>query len=778
MWIENFDRMRIVELTRTAHDRTTYRALVHALSKELAPKRPARMDGTYVITLAFTNSWSHIVSLKVCIHIMLPLYLVLHPVLSYCRDVLLMTSMHIISFDLVLKQHPRNCCSSRCCSTSAMFFFHKCFLAVRLGNTVLVNCYLPCNKNTVKLAQTVYSYTYKTFLKYFVFNKGQIMFCFTPEKSFDFINASFWFNVALYFLWKTFFVEKKNSKLVYAYTYDQFSENRFVNCSAETALRFFLEDHIEKGLMDGFDDNVSRHGITNIFELPSGEVWWKVVCRLYKCIMENVEVKEGTSTGKLSQILPSLKTMMGTDVKFSEIKCSKVLPLAIAAYQEGLPSHYTKEHHETKLAHAVALFSMHARGSMVEKYLAKLEEECVTIWGKGRRMCETLSLTGNPCINSIHRLPQEEKTDEEKSLPVMDHSSGVRMVAACNCGRKQGPREDPFDLKAANLYIYDLMEIDCCSHLEHVDLDISFKKLIDILQLFVQYGSEGIFANVRITYQILLAIAVSTASNVRSFSKLKLILTRLRSDQNERLVDIVPYLGQPTDLVSSFSSWSLKCVGPSSYYSHNIGLSDMMPGFLAHTGFLLPWDVAVKIEHAEKWPTILESSRRHRSGRTDKYSKNLKSEAEFTVKIFIGEEYECPRGHRFICCAPEKALRAPTTGVKETAVKIIAWAIAYLWLPCFISRVSNKSLIAQLMRIHIVTPKAPVTVTLDPHIRFGTDMQGITFVTGKKEAIKLSQSAYWILRLPYPFSDLFFHPIFQNSLICEAFLAVFTECTQ
>ncbi|KAK2726698.1 hypothetical protein QYM36_007512 [Artemia franciscana] len=408
---------------------------------------------------------------------------------------------------------------------------------------------------------------------------------------------------------------------------------------------------------------------------------------------------------------------MGTDVKFSEIKCSKVLPLAIAAYQEGLPSHYTKEHHETKLAHAVALFSMHARGSMVEKYLAKLEEECVTIWGKGRRMCETLSLTGNPCINSIHRLPQEEKTDEEKSLPVMDHSSGVRMVAACNCGRKQGPREDPFDLKAANLYIYDLMEIDCCSHLEHVDL-----------------GNE--------------------------------------QDEHQ---DIVPYLGQPTDLVSSFSSWSLKCVGPSSYYSHNIGLSDMMPGFLAHTGFLLPWDVAVKIEHAEKWPTILESSRRHRSGRTDKYSKNLKSEAEFTVKIFIGEEYECPRGHRFICCAPEKALRAPTTGVKETAVKIIGSDMPlYMTCPCR----SNKSLIAQLMRIHIVTPKAPVTVTLDPHIRFGTDMQGITFVTGKKEAIKLSQSAYWILRLPYPFSDLFFHPIFQNSLICEAFLAVFTECTQ
>ena len=45
-WIENFYRKCIVELTRTVHDRTTYRALVPALSKGVASKRPTRMDGT------------------------------------------------------------------------------------------------------------------------------------------------------------------------------------------------------------------------------------------------------------------------------------------------------------------------------------------------------------------------------------------------------------------------------------------------------------------------------------------------------------------------------------------------------------------------------------------------------------------------------------------------------------------------------------------------------------------------------------------------------------
>lgn len=54
------------------------------------------------------------------------------------------------------------------------------------------------------------------------------------------------------------------------------------------------------------------------------------------------------------------------------------------------------------------------------------------------------------------------------------------------------------------------------------------------------------------------------------------------------------------------------------------------------------------------------------------------------------------------------------------------------------------------MRIHIVTPKAPVHVTLNPRVQPGPPPCPI-FVTGCEEPIKLSQSAYWILRLPYPF---------------------------
>lgn len=56
---------------------------------------------------------------------------------------------------------------------------------------------------------------------------------------------------------------------------------------------------------------------------------------------------------------------------------------------------------------------------------------------------------------------------------------------------------------------------------------------------------------------------------------------------------------------------------------------------------------------------------------------------------------------------------------------------------------------AQLMRIHVVTPKAPVHVTLNPMVQLDEN-GGPIFVTGFDIPIELTQSTYWVLRLPYP----------------------------
>lgn len=121
-----------------------------------------------------------------------------------------------------------------------------------------------------------------------------------------------------------------------------------------------------------------------------------------------------------------------------------------------------------QLAQAKRIFSQHARGPACEKYIKQLEEDCVRVWKAGRQLCEAISLTGNPCVNEVgikselymtyHFLPDctlslqlhrllESVEIEEKDLPEKPHCSQLKTKAACNCGRKQAERDDPFTLK-------------------------------------------------------------------------------------------------------------------------------------------------------------------------------------------------------------------------------------------------------------------------------------------------------------------------------------------
>lgn len=74
--------------------------------------------------------------------------------------------------------------------------------------------------------------------------------------------------------------------------------------------------------------------------------------------------------------------------------------------------------------------------------------------------------------------------------------------------------------------------------------------------------------------------------------------------------------------------------------------------------------------------------------------------------------------------------------------------IKIICIECFRS---NKPLIAQLMRIHMVTPKAPVRVTLNPRVQPAPNAP--IFIASAEQPIPLTQSAYWVLRLPYPFVE-------------------------
>uniref|UniRef100_A0A182XB25 Nonsense-mediated mRNA decay factor SMG8 n=1 Tax=Anopheles quadriannulatus TaxID=34691 RepID=A0A182XB25_ANOQN len=208
------------------------------------------------------------------------------------------------------------------------------------------------------------------------------------------------------------------------------------------------------------------------------------------------------------------------------------------------------------------------------------------------------------------------------------------------------------------------------------------------------------------------------------------------------------HIASPAGLLPRFPSWSLVCLGSSSIYTHNTGLPEhVQSGFLSGSNFLLPWDVSVRLEHAQCWAASYEKIRNRKKGNPHS-SKSFEHNKTFTLKIFIGVEYECLRGHRFIMNAPDSILRCGSEIVRNSGSKVVFNDMP-IYFPCPCRNTINNT--AQLMRVHIITPKAPVNVIIDPKVKlFQNNMQNsITFTTGMTEPIKLTQSSYWILRLPF-----------------------------
>ncbi|KAI8043843.1 nonsense-mediated mRNA decay factor SMG8 [Drosophila gunungcola] len=199
-------------------------------------------------------------------------------------------------------------------------------------------------------------------------------------------------------------------------------------------------------------------------------------------------------------------------------------------------------------------------------------------------------------------------------------------------------------------------------------------------------------------------------------------------------------------LLPLFPSWSLACVGPSSIYSHNTGLQEhFQSGFLSGANFLLPWDVQLRLVHAPKQQQQQQHHPHHQQQHPGKKQQRWKKQGDrLSLKIFVGMEYECSRGHRFMMCAPDRVLRGGADIERETCSKVVHNNMP-LYYPCPCR--SQNNYLAQLMRIHVVTPKAPVNIIVDPKVCVGKGKY--TFTLGSIIPPRLSQSAYWIVRLPF-----------------------------
>ncbi|XP_072929366.1 nonsense-mediated mRNA decay factor SMG8 [Epargyreus clarus] len=520
----------------------------------------------------------------------------------------------------------------------------------------------------------------------------------------------------------------------------------------------FLQGHVDLAFGEGFDDNVGKYAMsTSFFELPSAASWRAAAQALTPVYLQDAPV----STDEDQEGFGALFDALATDVRFSQARCAKVLPIAQASYTEGLPSHYSSDHHAHKVSVALGVLEAMARGPLAGGARARLRAACAAVW-RPRRLCAARSLTGHVCVHPEH--------DNSK-----EHSSGVVYVCACNCGRTRASRDDPYSVKQANYTFYELAADQCayCHTLQSIQFPVFQPSTPSFRAASVKgvseepaEGAEGGEAR-----EAEAASGESARAGSQPWSPDELSPGSEKDEDDDDVVssahsalDVVPvaeepasekvisrqpstteylpgmlHLGSPAALLPAFPSWALLCLGPSSLYSHSAGLPEhLQPGFLNHTNYLLPWDCTVRVEQANAWRTT--SSRGRGKGGAPHHVT--------TVKIFIGFEYECARGHRFMMSSPDTVVSG---GGGATAAALGA-RLAASRMPLYAACPARHAALAQAARLHVVTPKAPLHVTLDPQVQ---PVAGGPIFVPQPEGeppLKLSASAYWVLRLPYIYS--------------------------
>lgn len=209
---------------------------------------------------------------------------------------------------------------------------------------------------------------------------------------------------------------------------------------------------------------------------------------------------------------------------------------------------------------------------------------------------------------------REKPRRKRNAVPTMVHESDTRLLAACNCGRRQESRSDPFDVEEANVSFYDEVSETCCGRFPHV--------------AFPDYVARG----------------------------------------NANLVPSLLYDTLPDDCMPKKHAFAVYGAGPYGKYSHIDGLE--WRGFVARHSFLVPWSIAAART------SLLDAESDDQQGALRAFANlgaNSKASAapRSSYKLYIGVEYECfTAGHRFICCAPN---RLSTVPLKDAPLDLLTY---------------------------------------------------------------------------------------------------------
>lgn len=445
-----------------------------------------------------------------------------------------------------------------------------------------------------------------------------------------------------------------------------------------------------------------------------------------------------------------------------------------------LPHHYSKVYHEQKIFQSLAVLTQYGRGSHLASCEHKLRENCLEIWLNGRQQCEFLSLRGNPCVMPKHEISNaDEHSSGETIISTCNcgRTQGRRQdpytlrqanydfyqIMAGNCTACNKLEKIEFPVFEPSINDYRAAEL-CKSIASETsgrnagaaralkdDGDADADSDYRVLSMASQSPDMNLSLGSMLTFSdetnpkrndndgdagrddsnnhSPISEAdnqLANAENDEEDDAVNEIVIKVGAAADEETIDkgifrqasTTEYLSgmvhtlSPIGVLPQFASWALTCIGHSSVYAHNSGLPEhVQSGFLSGANFLLPWDVQVRLEHAASWALSYDKMRNRRKPQP---MKDVNDGQVFVLKIFIGCEYECPRGHRFFMNSPDKIISRGGSGIVRDGGSKVVFNDMPLYFPCPCR--TSKPSVAQLMRVHIVTPKAPVNIILEPKV--------------------------------------------------------------
>ncbi|KAI9483418.1 MAG: hypothetical protein EXX96DRAFT_141612 [Benjaminiella poitrasii] len=551
-----------------------------------------------------------------------------------------------------------------------------------------------------------------------------------------------------------------------------------------------------------------------------------------------------STKGMIQQIEVILRKKIKDNIEiervFSKSHSMEIMQKCNEAYLQDSPPYYTEKYHEWKKNSVMRMYQALARGPCKEEFAIRLKRECDAVWKGGRQSCECISLTGKPCrlkIGHEHDTISAKSIRDERAVMIdtAKHNSAFTFLHACDCGKLQRARDDPFEIEDANIGFYN--KFDCCLTLGRAALDIKqsiFGKeqdlvlnydeipAFDISLLYLGPASfyknnvgldkvEGFTNNTN----FLIPWSITTVNEIklRKQEMAKITANEQREDESTAsapssttaqdsnvewpILGRLPPLAKPKPApvsvapLDAFPALGTNLTSATSVAASNTPTATSTSATSIATPTATP--TTPNLSNRQLFDT---RRRRHNRGR---------ERLQGLVRGYVGAEYECPFGHRFLSCGDGRVCKLGHTGhPKEHGNYFVHQDLPiYIVCPCTfansttVSSITNTSnnlsntnavssgnsnnnimmsnntahtaavvntntsnhleVIAQLQRLYIVTPDEPaVTISIEPKIKVNIRDKEEEFDIlnlGIDDSLALGPNSTYVLRLPFIYRD-------------------------